>query len=298
MRPLVTWLLARPWNTVLGLSLSLMLPFAQILSGAVMVAIVLALGVQQAILKGGAAIALLAVLFLAVGNSVPHLVANALVAWLPVMMLALLMRRTRSMTLTLQVSVIIAVLVTVGFYAVLGDPAEFWGVQLQQLSVLFAEMGLANQAALLKEQSELLAPQMTMLFVLVTWSMFALVLALGYALYQCLPDNKARFGRFCDLNLGRVLALMMAVTSLLALVTGADWLQDTAFVMFAVFWVQGLAMLHWLQTDGPLPALALVAIYALLPILNALLLTALAVLGYTDAWFDYRARAIAKKGSE
>jgi len=272
-----------------------MLPFAQIISGALMVAIVLALGVQQAVLKGGAAVALLAVLFLAIGNSVPNMVTNALVAWLPVMLLAVFMRRTRSMTLTLQVSVIIAVLVTLGFYAVLDEPSQFWAAQLEQLSVLFAELGLADQAALLKEQSDMLAPQMTMLFVLVTWSMFVLVLALGYALYQSLPDNKARFGRFCDLNLGRVLALMMAVTSLLALLTGADWLQDTAFVMFAVFWVQGLAMLHWLQTDGPLPVLALVAIYALLPVLNALLLTALAVLGYTDAWFDYRVRARARK---
>jgi uncharacterized protein YybS (DUF2232 family) len=92
------------------------------------------------------------------------------------------------------------------------------------------------------------------------------------------------------LRFGRVLALIMAVTSLLALFIGADWLRNFAFVVFVIFWLQGLAMMHWLHVVGPLPIFVLVVIYVMLPILNALLVMALAVLGYTDAWFDYRSR--------
>jgi hypothetical protein len=89
----------------------------------------------------------------------------------------------------------------------------------------------------------------------------------------------------------------MALVSLLALVTGVTWMQNLAFVMFAIFWVQGLAILHFLQSDGPLPLVALIVVYALLPVLNALLVMALAVLGYTDAWFDYRTRiSVSKRG--
>jgi hypothetical protein len=40
---------------------------------------------------------------------------------------------------------------------------------------------------------------------------------------------------------------------------------------------------------------ALIVVYALLPVLNALLVMALAVLGYTDAWFGYRTRISAAK---
>jgi hypothetical protein len=295
VRPIASWLTARPVNTILGLSLSLLLPFAQIVSGAALVAVVLKQGAQQAMLKAGAALLLLVVLSMVVGNSVPHLMVNALVAWLPVGLLALLLRSTGSLTLTLQVSVIVAVAVTIGFHVVLGDPTEFWTGQLAELVRLFSEMGRDDQATLLSEYAAVLAPQMTMVFVLVSWSVFGLVLALGYALFQTLPDNKARYGRFCDLNLGRVLAVAMAITSLLALVSDAAWVQNLAFVMFAVFWVQGLAILHWLQTDGPLPMLVLVVAYAMLPFLNALLVTALAVLGYTDAWFGYRARIAARR---
>lgn len=295
MRAIATWLTARPVNTVLGLALSLLLPFAQVLSGAVMVAIVLAQGAQHAVLKSGAALALLAVLFAFIGNSLPQLAVNALIAWLPAALLALLLRRTRSLTLTLQVSVIVAILATAGFHIVLGDPVDFWSAQLVQLTATFAELGLNEQAKLLAGQAALLAPQMTMLFVLISWSLAVLVLLLGYALYQGLPDAKGRFGRFCDISMGRVLAFAMAIASLLALVVSAAWLQNLAFVMFAIFWIQGIAILHWLQTDGPLPLLALVAVYALLPVLNALLLTALAVLGYTDAWFDYRTRVAARR---
>jgi len=43
---------------------------------------------------------------------------------------------------------------------------------------------------------------------------------------------------------------------------------------------------------GRLPLAAVVAVYLLLPFLQILLMTALAVLGYTDAWFDFRRRKI------
>ena len=51
------------------------------------------------------------------------------------------------------------------------------------------------------------------------------------------------------------------------------------------------ALLHWLRVDGPMPLGVLIVIYGLLPILNVLLIFGLAALGYSDAWFDYRARA-------
>ena len=59
---------------------------------------------------------------------------------------------------------------------------------------------------------------------------------------------------------------------------------------YYVFWLQGLAIVHWMHAEGLLPLAAVVAVYILLPLLQVLLITVLAVLGFTDAWFGYRRR--------
>jgi hypothetical protein len=57
-----------------------------------------------------------------------------------------------------------------------------------------------------------------------------------------------------------------------------------------IFWFQGLAILHWLHAEKRLPAIFLVVVYALIPLLSALPVITFAVVGYTDAWFAYRTR--------
>jgi len=290
MQPIAAWLIARPLHAVLGLALTLVLPFAQIFSGAAIVMLVLYGGARTAALQGLIAIAVLAALSLVTGGSLPEILVNGLFAWLPVFLLAWLLRRSRSLTLTLQVSAIAAMAVTLGFYIVVADPTAYWMAVLTDVAAAFRDMGLTEQAGMIVAQAELIAPQMTMVTVLTSWSLIVLVLVLGYAIYQALPGKSAEFGRFCDLRFGRTLALVMAVTSVLALLIGVEWLRNFAFVVFAIFWLQGLSMMHWLRVVGPLPFIVLIVIYAMLPFLNALLVMALAILGYTDAWFDYRAR--------
>ena len=288
MQPIAAWLIARPLHAVLGLALTLVLPFAQVFSGAAIVMLVLYGGARTAALQGLIAIAVLAALSLVTGGSLPEVLVNGLFAWLPVFLLAWLLRRSRSLTLTLQVSAIAAMAVTLGFYIVVADPTAYWVAVLTDVAAAFREMGLTEQAGMIVAQTELIAPQMTMVTVLTSWSLIVLVLVLGYAIYQALPGKSAEFGRFCDLRFGRTLALVMAVTSVLALLIGVEWLRNFAFVVFAIFWLQGLSMMHWLRVVGPLPFIVLIVIYAMLPFLNALLVMALAILGYTDAWFDYR----------
>ena len=180
--------------------------------------------------------------------------------------------------------------VGLAMYVLLPDEVEFWKQTLMEVAAAFQEMGFTQQSELLTTQRDVLAPQMTVVFVLTSWSLMALVLALGYGLYQVVPGNAGRFGRFCDLDFGRVLALVMVVASVLALVLGSSWAQGIAFIAFVIFWIQGLALLHWFHSEGPLPVAVLVAAYVLLPVLNVALVVGLAVVGYTDAWFDFRSR--------
>jgi hypothetical protein len=257
-----------------------------------MVLLVLHHGVRRAMMYALLAAAVLALMALLSGGSAPQMAFAALMSWLPAYVLAALLGNWRSLTLTLQVSVIAASVGLLGFYAVLGDPSVFWSSWLaDEAAMLFREMGLHEQAAALVENQAAIAQQMTVLFVFTIWSMYAFGLLLGYALYSASLEQKSDFGRFCDLNFGRVLALIMAVASVAAVLSGAVWLRNFAFLVFVVFWIQGLAILHWLHAEKRLPAVLLVVVYALIPLLSALPVLSFAVVGYTDAWFGYRTRS-------
>lgn len=293
VQPIAKWLVSRPQNAVLGLAATyiLFLPLAGIFSGAVIVLLVLQHGIGRATMLALAAAAVLALIALVTGGAAPQTALVALLNWLPAFALAALLGHWRSLTLTLQVSVIVAAAALLGFYVILGDPAAFWsGWLVDEAAPLFREMGLHEQAASLLENRAAIAQQMTVLFVFALWSLYAFGLLFGNALFDALDGQSAVFGRFCDLNFGRVLAVIMAVASVAALISGAVWLQNFAFLVFAVFWIQGLAIMHWLHAEKRFPTVLLIAVYALIPLLSALPVISFAVVGYTDAWFAYRTR--------
>lgn len=299
MQPIAAWLVARPLHGGIGLAVSLLvapvLPLFLLVSGMVMVHIVLASGVRMAIIEGvcaGLALALIAPLL---GMPLSQMVANAVIAWVPIVVLAGVARGLRSLTLTFQVSVIVAAASVASFFLVLGDPTYYWNDVIMESIALFNEAGATDYADWLTRSQSVIVPQMTMLFVFVGWSMFTFVFLMGYMLYQNLPGKSAVFGRFCDLNLGRILAGVMAVTSVLAVLTGSAWLQNVAFLILVTFWLQGLSIMHWLSAEKNLPALVLIGTYILMVPLIGILMIAFSVLGYLDAWFNFRARNIAKQ---
>jgi uncharacterized protein YybS (DUF2232 family) len=116
------------------------------------------------------------------------------------------------------------------------------------------------------------------------------VLVLGYKLYRALPDETPLYGRFRDLNLGRVIALILATVSVAWMLTDLVWLQSVSFVVFGAFWLQGLAMVHWLYGEEMLPKAGIVVIYVMLLslMLSAVTVLGLAIFGYLDAWFKLR----------
>ncbi len=305
MQPLAAWLVARPLNGGLGLVLSLILPMmtaatsglGPVAGGVAMAYLVFANGVSLAVIQGVAAAIVLGVLAALLKASAVQVVATAVLIWVPAASLAALARRLKSLTLTLQVSVILAMVGVLAFFVVLGDPTVFWSEVLTQWTTLVRENGQPEYADQLLASTALIVPQMTMMAVFTMWTWLVLVLLLGYGLFQFLPEKRAIYGRFCDLNFGRVLAAIMAVTSVIAVVAGATWLQNVAFVVFVVFWLQGLAIMHWLLSEKLLPIFVVIATYAflLVPVLNGLLVIALAILGYMDAWFDFRARRKARQ---
>jgi len=284
VQALAAWLVARPQNAVLGLAVTLLLPAPQLTSGVIMVLLVLAQGTRLAVMEASVAAASLLAISLIFGVSMDSILILMAGTWVPVLLLAVLLVGTRSLTLTMQVSVIVAVVAMVGFNLVVTDQVAFWQPYLTTMAEIARQSGLELNSELLN------ADVMTVSATLAFWLLYAMGLLLGYGLLKKLPAETSDYGRFRNLSFGRVIAFSTALASLLAVVVDVAWMQHVAFVMFVVFWIQGLAIVHWMHAENMLPLIAVIAVYILLPLLQVLLVTVLAIVGYMDAWFGFRRR--------
>lgn len=288
MQAVAAWLVARPLNSALALAATISLAYLSFLSGVIMVLLVLRKGPKAALVDAAIAGGLLAAIGLVQQAPLVAVLSAAMIMWLPAMLLGVLLISTRSLTLTLQVSVIVAVSAIIGFYLVAGDLADFWRVILLEFVEVSKQLGMTEQAELLEGQIDAVAAQMTTIAALSIWVVQSINCILGYLLYRELPGETVDCGRFSDLNFGRVIASVMAIASIAAVFSDGVLIQNIAFVLFLVFWLQGLAVVHWMHGAGKLPVFAVIAVYVLMPFLNIILLMALAVVGYIDTWFRLR----------
>ena len=263
-------------------------------------AILVLLAIQQDPRKALLAAGLAGLVLVTVGyfsGSSPLVVAISVASfWLPVLVLAGTLRSTRSLTLTLQLSVIVVLLGVCAFFALTNDPVVFWQEMIASTPLL-QELQLQELKVAVGASELQFAGMMTTMFAIGFWFGLVIVVMLGYWLFQQLPGKIGQFGRICDLNFGRVIALLLAVTSVVGFAFNAIWIQSIAFVLFAVFWLQGAAIVHWLHAAGFVHVIAVVAFYCL-TILSLIIvklgyiIPVVAVMGYIDAWFGYRTRVI------
>jgi hypothetical protein len=292
VQPLAAWLVARPQNAVIALAVTLALPFLHLFSGIFMVLLVLRQGWRPAVVEGAIAGAILVLVYLLAGVPVKFAFVAVTSAFVPAVVLALVLQSTRSLALTMQVSALVAAVAVVALHIAIDDMAAYWEPVMAQMLEWAQVNSFDEQALVLQENPGLIAHMMTIGLVLTHWTMYALYLLFGYRYATMVPGETGPYGRFCDLSFGRVIALIFAIAAVLGYATGMPWLQSLAIVLFAVFWLQGLAVVHWMVVDGELPLFVVIMVYVLLPFLHVFLIMALAVVGYTDAWFGYRRRVV------
>ena len=87
MQALAAWLLAKPQNAVLGLAITLLIPWVppQLSSGVILALLVVAQGTRMAAIQGLAAAALMIVVSLLFGVPVGSIIVLVTVAWVPVL---------------------------------------------------------------------------------------------------------------------------------------------------------------------------------------------------------------------
>lgn len=294
MQSVAAWLVARPINAVVALAGTVSLTYLSFLSSVVLVLLVLEKGARAAVIYVAIASALMAVAGLILQLPLQAVVLGPLLFWwMPALLLGVVLTVTRSLTLTVQLTAVIAVVFLGVLFLIAGDLADFWRSVIGSIIELWREMGLNEQADFATANMTAIVENMTVMAVLTIWGTQTVCCVLGYWLFRQLPDKSAIYGRFRNLTFGRVIALIMALAAVAALLSEATWAQNIAFVLFAMFSLQGMAIVHWMHGQGHLPVFGVIAVYVLLPILNVILLMGLAMFGYIDAWFGFRRKRAA-----
>lgn len=278
-------------TTVMAL-LSLLLPLFGILSAASVGLVTLRNGA-----KSGISVSLLATLacglFMAVsfGNPIPAL-GFLLLQWVPMVLLGLFLRENRSLDTSIQLVLGFGLLVILGQYLILGDPAGFWETQLQPLVEQFVTAGVMDQA-----DSQAVLAQLAgwMTGVLAA----ALFLQLAFSLltarwWQALVYNPGGFREeFHRLRLHKMIGVV-GIPALAILLVQTQELPDIfrhlAVLLMAVLFVGGLAVTHGILGKISSGGIWLGVMYFLLIFLLPQVVMVLATVGLMDIWIDFRAR--------
>ena len=303
MKALAAFVMRNRWTAALVAALSAVLfwlfpPFL-VISGAVVALVSLRQGAAaSAALLGSAGVAAALLAMLAMGSPWPMLQV-LLACWLPVALLALVLRATVSLSLTLQGAALLGLLGVAGFYLVLGDPAAWWSGILGQWETRLttqltaqptSQDTLGQLLALLKGWAPYLPGQVTGAVVLVVLSS----LLLGRWQQAALFNPGGFRPEFQGLRLGRPMAIGAVALFGVALVSGWTPLANAVLVIGLIYTVQGLAVVHALAYQWRLSPAWLFLFYLLLlaPLLSQLVMA----LGLMDAWADFRQRFPSRLG--
>ncbi len=294
MIALATFAMRGPFQAALVSSMlllfSLLLPPLVWLSNAVLALVCLRQGLPAAFKAMG--LALLATLLVAATvNQLLLLQALSLMAfnWLPVLLVAEVLRSRVSLALSLQAIAGLALVLVLMIFMLVPDQIQAWSEMLKPfMTDFFAELKLPAA-----EQSEMLAELAGMMTAAVA-AMLVVSLTVSLLIarwWQAKLYNEGGFQpEFHNLRLGRLASLLAVVTLLLSLLIGSPLLAALASVAVTLFLFQGLAVVHSIVALKKLHSRWLVVLYVALLFMLPQVSMALAGLGMVDTWGDLRAR--------
>ncbi|MGA7966686.1 MAG: hypothetical protein WCB49_12535 [Gammaproteobacteria bacterium] len=280
-----------PLGAVVTLGLGLM-PVLNVLSGALLALVLLWRGYLRTLLVLAAAVAGLALIGWATGQGAGRMLMDPFVGplfgiWLPTLLLAWVLKASRSLALTFAVAALVGCAVVVGQLVLIADPFAMWLTILAQFLEPFKALrGLS--AAQWHQDLEAMAhlmPGMSAAGGLVGAG--AMLLLARY--FQARQVRPGAFGEeFRRLRLGHVVTVIASLVLVLRLVLDGPVLDNLAIVMLALFLFQGLAVIHSLRLTRGWSIWVLVVFYILLVLLPLWLLGLVSGAGLVDNWFDFR----------
>lgn len=231
----------------------------------------------------------MAVLGMLLMGSAMALALTGLAQWLPLLLVALVLRVTVSWQRTVQVILALGAGFILLQYLLLGDPAQWWLQRLQPFAEKLQESGAQDyQAMMVQVAAWMPALVSTALILGITLS---LVLARAW---QSQLYNPGGFGsEFRALRVGTgISVLTVATVAVAAGASGvlADVARQLVWILIAGCLLQGIAVVHGIVQQLGKARGWLIAMYVLLIFAEPYSGVLLAILGLADNWFDFRQR--------
>lgn len=301
MRALARYILSGPMQAVFvvfGFAvLSLAFPFMILFSGAALALVTMQLGLAQSVkvLLISAALIFLGSYFLQGSISI-----GPFYAWAAVIMVAMVYRNTKSLSLSIQLLTIIG-LVAVSLVAVLfPDLQTHWHNFMQNAFKAF-EKDAALQAMMqgdrlsperLEKYIPIIASVMTGILVSLFVLSTSITVFLARQWYGFQENTRSFREEFVALSLGKVLAGLAIVLLVAALVFKYAILWQLALVCLSIFSLQGMAIVHAFLGQFSNASFGFILVYGLLFIAAPHMVLTLSTLGLVDSFFDFRKRIL------
>ncbi len=276
--------------------LSLVLPMLIYISGAVVGLVSLRVGPRQGAVVIAGSMALAGVFSLVLlGNALPVLMF-ALLTWVPVCLLATLLRQVANQGLMLGVAFVFAVVAIAIVHLLVGVPTEWWSALLHSmLRGAVSEGGLKldpEQAESVAHFVTTIAPLMTGL--VVATLLLSMVLSVYLARWwHSLIDNPGGFAReFRELSLGPRVAYAVTgigLAAFLPLVEVRALATDVLWSAVVIYMLQGLALAHWVAKKRGISRAWIVCFYIVISVFPQVILM-LALAGFSETWLKLRKR--------
>jgi hypothetical protein len=234
---------------------------------------------------------------LALGNAL-QAGGYSLALWLPVLGTAIVLRETASLSTAVLFALGLALVLVIGFYALVDDPAGFWGDTLQR----------AIQPMLERRSSEVdpeLVNQTMQIFstyatgAVAAGSLMTVLISLLVARWwQANLYNPGGFrAEFTQLRFPWIISLAFLLIALVAGITGGGisvFSANLLMPVFTAFILGGFAVIHALCSALPSGKFWLAGIYVGLMFVAPMVLL-IAAIGLTDPWLHWRSRFVLRR---
>jgi hypothetical protein len=220
----------------------------------------------------------------------------ALVLWVPVWLIAILLRGSGHLAFALVSAMGLGMLMVVGIYAIYDDPATIWLNELQQFVKPFLERKHSGaDAELLWRNFVGFSRYMT--GIVAAGSMLTLSLSLLIARWwQAVLFNPSGFrAEFLNLHMPAASAYLWLGLLAFAWIggdSGSEIACNLAIPFLMLFLLTGFAILHALFSNNGSGGFWLAGIYVALIFMSPLIVLIM-LIGFSDTWIDWRHRFLA-----
>jgi len=270
--------------------LGLLFPPAAWISGAAIGLVTLVKGPQQgllAVLLSAIGAAVFAMLVLDVAHIT---VLFVLLVWLPVWLVATILRQTVSLALSLQALTALGMFAVLLLYTAFPQVGELWREALDQVMLQLAEQSPDFDAADMQQTKDWLIAYLPGL--MVSSVLFGTLVSLLLARWwQAVFYNPGGFAsEFQALDLGKTSAMIAALITAAAMLLDSVMVVALMTVVLMLYLVQGLALMHALIRIRGVHGAWLVVLYLMIFFIPHLMLV-LFILALFDPWLDFRNRS-------